>query len=292
MVWHKIYKFINSIEHEYSYAGRNGAKGEKRQNKRKATPEDIKRQNRANRIVKYRRLIKANFYPGDFWCCLKYGSGVRKEVAAVKKDIRKFLKHMRKQYKKLGIALKFIYRMEIGKKGGIHFHIIVNRLWNLPVSTDLILSACWEKVIGGDARGLVDYRTLYESGGYDSLAAYITKTPEYDADPEDKYYEQMAFTIDEQNALAAYTPEEQKQLLSISSSRNLIRPEPRKERASSAKIKKLLRDGPKAKEGYVIDQDSIQHGVNPFNGLSFYKYSERRIVEIRPRGVPREGGIT
>lgn len=288
MVWHKIYKFMNSIEHEYSYAGRNGAKGEKRQKKQKATPEDIKRQNRTNRIVRCRRLIKANFYPGDLWCCLKYGSGVRKEVVAVKKDIGKFLTRMRRQYKKLGISLKFVYRMEIGKNGGIHFHIIVNRLWNMPVSTDLILSTCWEKVIGGDARGLVDYRTLYESGGYDALAAYITKTPEHN--PGD--YEQMEFTIDEQNALAAYTPEEQKQLLRISSSRNLIRPEPRKERASSAKIRKLLRDGPKAKEGYVIDQDSIQYGVNPFNGLSFYKYSERRIVEIRPRGVPREGDIT
>lgn len=290
MVWHKVFTFINSIEHEYSYAGKNGAKGEKREKRRKATTEDVKRQNRTNRIIKYRRLIKANFMPGDLWCCVKYPKGVRKDVAKVKKDIKKFIDDMRKQYKKIGVPLKFIYRMEIGKNGGIHFHIIVNRLWGMKEYTDVIMSTCWGKVIKSESRGLVDFRPIYEAGGYESLAAYITKTPEYEADPQEQYYEQICFSVDERNSLASYSAEDQKKLLSISSSRNLIRPEPEKERVSSAKLRKILLDGPKAKEGYVIDQDSIQCGINPYNGMSFYKYSERRIDEIRPRGNPKEEG--
>ena len=40
----KTYRFKDSIEHEYSYAGKYGARGEKRSPKKKPTKEQIKRQ--------------------------------------------------------------------------------------------------------------------------------------------------------------------------------------------------------------------------------------------------------
>lgn len=38
-----------------------------------------------------------------------------------------FLQRLRYRYKKLEDVLKYIYRIEIGKRGGIHVHILLNR---------------------------------------------------------------------------------------------------------------------------------------------------------------------
>ena len=43
--WHDIYRFDNSIEHELKFAGKWGAKGEKRQKKKKLTPEQVAKNN-------------------------------------------------------------------------------------------------------------------------------------------------------------------------------------------------------------------------------------------------------
>ena len=43
------YYLINHIEHEYTYPGRYGARGEKRKKKKKATPEQVAKQNQYNR---------------------------------------------------------------------------------------------------------------------------------------------------------------------------------------------------------------------------------------------------
>ena len=59
--WHDIYSFSRSIEHEFKFAGRYGAKGEKRAKKEKATPEQIAKQNLRNKETRMRRLMKANF---------------------------------------------------------------------------------------------------------------------------------------------------------------------------------------------------------------------------------------
>ena len=45
----KTFFFEDSTEYEYKFAGKYGAKGEKRQKKEKATPEQIRRQNQWNR---------------------------------------------------------------------------------------------------------------------------------------------------------------------------------------------------------------------------------------------------
>lgn len=65
--WLDTFHFFNSIEYEFKFAGKYGAKGEKRMPKKKATPEQIKLQNQLNREIRVRRLIKANFFPEDLW---------------------------------------------------------------------------------------------------------------------------------------------------------------------------------------------------------------------------------
>lgn len=58
-----------------SKLGNHGAPGQKREKKKKKTPEDIRRQNERNRWRKIQRIILANFKEGDWHLILKYRPG-------------------------------------------------------------------------------------------------------------------------------------------------------------------------------------------------------------------------
>lgn len=57
--------------------GNYGAPGEKREKKKRPTPEDVRRQNERNRWRKVQRLILMNFKEGDWHLILKYRPGER-----------------------------------------------------------------------------------------------------------------------------------------------------------------------------------------------------------------------
>lgn len=244
MYVHDKWVFRDSIEHEYKYMGRYGAKGEKRAKRKKATPEQICMQNQRNREKKVRRLIKANFTQGDYWLTLKYPKGTRKPIGDVMHDVRLFLRRMRKAYGKSGHELKFIYRVEIGSLGGIHIHMIVNRI----PDTDVAAKA-WRDF------GMINYTPLYDAGGYRSLASYLVKPDESG---------QMSF-IDDAGQTSRY-----------SSSRNLIRPVPERKEYRKRTMERMIRDGIKPTEGYYIEKDTIVSGVNPYTGMSYLQYTEAR----------------
>ncbi len=251
---------INHIEHEFKYPGNYGAKGEKRKKKMKPTPEQIKKQNQYNREVKYRRLLRLNFFPGDFWVTLKYKRGIRRNLDALKADKKKFLENLRKAYRKLGHVLKWIGRMEVGKRGGLHMHFVINRLPG-EVHTDLLIRDAWQQVT--DA-GSIDYTTIREQGGYEDLAKYIVK--QADAETEGQ--------------MELFPEEDRKKLLSVSCSRNLDRPQAVRREYRHWTMHRILEQGPKPTPGYYIDEESIIAGVNPFTGLSYFKYTEIRIQPV------------
>lgn len=273
--WHDIYRFSHSIEHEFKFAGKYGAKGEKRKKKVKPTPEQIALQNQRNKETKMRRTIKLNFRERDLWCCCKYPAGVRLSIKDVKKDRQKFMRILRQEYKKRGSPFKWVTRLEVGERGGIHFHILVNRL--STDQTDMIIADAWSRALatsemqkvykGQRTEGLVDYRTMYEAGDFKSLAEYICKQPKEDT-PE---YEQLSL----------FTKKEQKALLSVSTSRNLIRPIPEREKKRRWTMRKIIKEGPKPTPGYYIDKDSLYIGTNPYTGYSYCKYTEIKLPESR-----------
>lgn len=117
----------NTREVEEKHTGRYGARGQKRQKRRKATPEEIAKQNQWKRERDVRRLIKWNFGIGDYWFTLTYKKGSRPPWKQMQKDMSKFIRKLRDKYKKYGWELKYIYRLEIGKNGGPHVHILINR---------------------------------------------------------------------------------------------------------------------------------------------------------------------
>ena len=98
------------IATEIKFIGRNGAKGERRAKKIKATPEQMARQNQWTREKKEKYLILANFRTGDVWVTLKYPRGTRPDAERIKRDWKVFTTEMRKLYKKLGIPFKWVNR--------------------------------------------------------------------------------------------------------------------------------------------------------------------------------------
>lgn len=239
----------DSIEYEIKYSGKYGAKGEKRAKRKKATPEVIKRQNQINREKRMRRLIKANFEEGDLWITLKYPKGTRKPTKEVKKDIKGFIDSMRRKYKTQNEDFKFIQRLEIGKQGGVHAHMIVNRIRG----TDEMMQKSWK-------HGRINYEQL-DDGDYSELAAYIVK------EPSEEVERQLSF-LDEQ---------ERKEYVKYSTSRNLVRPEPERKEFARKTVKKIVIDGPQPTEGYYIVKNSINMGINPFTGMSYIHYTERKV---------------
>ncbi len=257
MYWKDIWKFRSSIEYEFKYAGKYGAKGEKRADKVKATPEQIKKQNQTNRENKVRRLIKENFREHDLWCTLKYPRGTRLSIEQVLKDIDDFLRACRGAYKKNGAVFKYIKRLEIGARGGIHLHILVNRI--AGVDTDKLLQKLW-------GHGRINYETLYESGGYADLAEYLVKQP----------------TEEIEGQLSMFAENERKKLVSYSTSKNLVRPQPERKEYRRWTLKDLVENGPKPTPGYYIDKNSIVWGVNRYTGMGYYRYTEYKIKKDEP----------
>lgn len=261
---------INHIEHEYKYPGHYGARGEKREKKKKATPEQMAKQNQANREARYRRLLRKNFYPGDYWVTLKYKRGTRKSFPEFRRDIQKFLRILRREYKASGGSLKFVYRLEVGRYGGLHAHMVINRLAG-KAYTDLIIRDAWQQV---ESAGSIDYTTIREQGGFKKLAEYITKQPRGEIAGQ----------------MCLFSAQEQKRLVAVSSSRNLERPKPERREYRHWTMRRILEEGPKPTPGYYIDRDSIWAGKNRFTGYSYYKYTEVRIRQIDCRGGPDPGG--
>lgn len=267
--WMDTWRFPNSIEYEYKFAGNYGAKGEKREKRQKVTPEQIKKQNQYNREKKVRRLIKENFFPDDLWITLKYAKGTKKPLEEVKKDLKNFTDKMRSEYKKRGQPFKFISRVEIGKYGGIHTHILINRLEGNS-GTDIIARKSWG--------GKMFYENIYEAGGYKKLANYIVKEPDEEAEKQ----------------ISLFPEEKRKEFSKYSTSRNLIRPEPERKTYERRTLRRLFGCELKPTPGYYIDQESVHRGKNKYTGMSYLYYTECRIrtVESREewRKMQEEGG--
>ncbi|MCQ2509379.1 MAG: hypothetical protein MJ116_02805 [Lachnospiraceae bacterium] len=86
---------------------------------------------------------------------------------AAKEIVQKFLRRLRKEYRKRGYELKYIGCIERGSKGGLHFHFVVN---SIP-EADKLIQKLWEF-------GKPNFRLLYQDGYYKNLADYLGKESE------------------------------------------------------------------------------------------------------------------
>lgn len=250
---HDVYQYGRYIEHEYKCAGKYGAKGEKRADKKKATPEQMKKQNQWQKERTVLRKLRCNFEAGDLWVTLKFPKGTRLTGEELRGIWKKFYAEIKKAYKKRGAVLKFIYRMEIGERGGAHIHMAVNRLDGTPGTAEVI-TGIWKQF-----GKFLNYTPLYEEGNFEELAAYITKP--------------LKEEISGQLTLFG-GEEERKTFSAYNCSRNLKMPEKETHVYKRRTIRNLVENGPKPTEGYYIDKNSIFYGTNPCTGMTYYYYTE------------------
>ena len=130
----------DTVEIEEKHTGKYGARGQTRQKRRKATPEEIAKHNQWKRERDVRRLIKWNFRERDYWITLTYPKGYKPTWEEMKDHAGKLVRKIREKYKKQGWILKYIYRLAIGSRGGRHIHILINRETNEKTATDLIIT--------------------------------------------------------------------------------------------------------------------------------------------------------
>lgn len=159
------YDFPDGQEVEEYHTAKYGAPGQKRKARAKPTPEQVSRHNSLNRIKAIRRLIRWNFKEDDYWLTVTYKKEERPpDMDTAAHDIKLLLNRLRPYYKKAGVQMKWMVKTEIGSRGGIHHHLLINRIPNL----DSILGKKWKK-------GGIYIRLLYSQGGYQKLAEYIEK---------------------------------------------------------------------------------------------------------------------
>lgn len=241
----KSCRINNKVEIEKYKDGRYGAPGVPREEKRKATPEEVARQNFWKRCQYLRRTMELNFKGGDLHVQLTCRKEERPAKEEAPKIIRAFRDKVQKEFKKQGWQFKYIITCETGKQGATHWHMICNNEHNEKTCTWDIIRKHW-------TRGRPHMTPLDDNRDYKALAEYIVKETKKRMDREQ--------TIEK---------------LSYTCSRNLIRPVERKKKVRFVSWKPV----PKAPKGYYVLPDSIVNGINKFTGTPYQKYT---IVELPP----------
>lgn len=224
-----------TIEITKSYTKRVGVK--RRGKKQKPSPEEIDKVNQMNAERTLRLKINANFGQDDPFVTLTYPKDKRPTPDQAKKDIKKVIDGLRKEFKKLGVDLKWVCVTEYQNKA-IHHHLIVNHIKNVDVSK--MIRTLWKF-------GRPKFEYLDDTGQYKKLAAYLIK-----------------------ETSKTYKAKDGERKQRYSCSRNLIMPVSKTE--IIRKAKKWMPD-PKPIKGYYIDQDTVYNGVDPFTGMAYQKYT-------------------
>lgn len=232
------YDLFNSIEVREHMDCRHHEEGD-RCEKRKRTPEEMRRANQRRKEEKARRLIWANFEPGDYVRTLTFKKDRRpkdmKEAQAIK---AKFLRQLSREYGKRYYKLMWVANIEATPGGAWHIHLICNRI----EGGGDIIKDLWRQYGG------VYDQELADLDGKD-IGAYMTKSPESTESGEHKVTESR-----------------------YSHSRNLTTPEPKRTEISGWKMS----DSPRIPKGFYLDKSTYVEGVNTA-GYRFRTYIMRRI---------------
>ncbi len=159
----KVTRAGRTVLYERCYSSHIHPPGAKRGTKSEKTKESQMRVNQRKAAVEMTILMNANFRPGDYHITLTYCLEERpQDIEEAKADRRKFLDRLRRRMKKAGVNFKYILVTEIGKRGALHHHAVMNQ-----IPTDWIREA-WSK-------GRIDIRPLDDTWQYSRLAEYFAK---------------------------------------------------------------------------------------------------------------------
>lgn len=234
-------------EIEKHYAWNAGCPGKKREKKKKKTPEEVEKQNRWIRKRNLRRIMELNFRGGDYHVTLTCAKDKRPELEEALKVIRSFRDKLSKAYKKQGWELKYIITTELGERGAVHWHMVVNNCSAAGVNTADLIHKLWD-------RGRPYLVPLDDNREYQKLADYIVKETEKRI-AEGKTLEKQSYIC----------------------SRNLKRPVIKKKKVRASRWAAV----PSVPKGWHLVADSLVNGRNPFTGYPYQHYVIQRNEEKR-----------
>ena len=196
------------------------------------TAEAVKKIN-AKRVAKnLRRLIDANFIPGDMYITLTYKEGTHKTLEEVDNDLSCLVRKLKYRYRKRGSPLKWIAVTGIESP---HIHIIINTLDDMNYLKEI--PAIWKQ-------GFIDIKPLYIEGRYERLAAYLAKHKEENE-------KKLGISLKDRKAYR--------------NSRNLKRPRVKRIRINE----RMIIRKPKVPTGYRIE--GLEEGISRETGYH-YRY--------------------
>lgn len=249
----------DKIEIEKYYDGRFGAPGMPREHKRKATPEEMAKHNHWRKCRELRRILELNFKGGDMYLTLTCRTEERPSLEGAPKVIRQFRDRLAREYKKRGWEFKYVITCEVGSRGAVHWHMILNNMQEGNASS-------WDMVRKHWTRGRPFMEPLDEDRDYKKLAEYIVK-----------------------ETTKRIEKEQTKEKLSYIASRNLARPKEQKKKVRAKSWKRI----PVPPAGYHLKEDSLVNGINKFTGLPYQKYTllkNDELVGVQKRRGGRGGG--
>lgn len=228
------------------HSGRYGAPGQKREKRRKATPEEMARANQRNKEKRTWHKIMANFKDGDYYLTLTYERDKKpKDIEAAKADFSKYIRKIKAKYRKSGEELKWIRNIEKGSKGGWHIHVIMNAPEKNRDEMHEYIQRVWQVLHGRAWCERLNRLIKPEDGPFRKLAEYISKSG--GVKPKE-----------------GSTPKE----TSFSASRNLIIPVTKSEKRPY----RTWRKRPRAPKGYHVMEGTLKQFSNPLTGCPYREY--------------------
>lgn len=136
---------------------------EKRIKREKPTREAQEKINIRKQTEQLRWTLNCNFQEGDMFVTFSYKKEERPDTYEdLVKQKNKLIADLRKQYRKQGRELKYVYVLETGDKGARHIHMVLESI------EPKVIKRCWD-------RGRINIRILDSTGQYGKLAAYLVK---------------------------------------------------------------------------------------------------------------------
>jgi hypothetical protein len=202
------------------------------------TSDAVTRYNQKLKERQLQRLICANFREGDWHVVLSYRKEERPaSMDAAKKDLRRFLRKIKRRYEKAGREFKYICVTERGKQGACHHHLIIQDFSDEGLNTKQAVMESWPA-----AR---HFTPLYDQAAFEVLAEYIAKKE----------------TKEDQSGC------------SYSRSRNLIVPKAKVRRILASE----WAEEPRNEKGYEVIKATIETGENPYTGIPYMRYLLRKV---------------
>jgi len=199
----------------------------------RVTPAEQLRWQSKEAVRKVWRMLrdKANFSPGDLWVTLTYPQKTTPDSETVRRNIKEFLKRMRRQFRKIGKECKYIFSVGRGKRGAVHLHMVMSK-----IDTEIV-STTWQNIVNGGKWVHVHTEHLDKSQNWHKVAQYIIKNGEETFLSDDPIIKKR-----------------------FSSSRNLRDAKPR----ARIVFARRWKEQPTERKGYYIDHELSYNGVNKY----------------------------